>query len=323
MAVEIKIQFNGKVLTFPINPEELNLSRSADNENINVLGIGPATRKGMPGLYELEIESFFPGEKSYFYTGVNPKTCVDFIDTIWKTENRNNNVAKIITTGLLKNLDMYFVIEDFDWDYKAGEEEDIYYTLKIKEYKPYGVKLIPIELVNNSKTMISTSSQSRTSSTATDTSKQNTYKVQQGDCLWNIAKAASGNGNNWKQLYNLNKKVIGSNPNLIKPGQILILPDGWKGSFKVSKLTGSSGNKTVKSTSTSKKTSTGSSSGIKQGPVQLNTKDTTYTRSTKSATQLLAESKIVKIVTNPTTKTVTKFSAGGGAGGGSGKVGGR
>ena len=253
MAVAIKIQFNGKSLTIPINPEELSLSRSADNEDIDIIGIGPVTRKGHPGLYKLSIDSFFPGEKSYFYTGVKPTTCVDFIDTIWKTENNNNNVAKIVTTGLIKNLNMYFIIEDFEWDYKAGEEDDIYYNLKIKEYVPYGVKTVPWKIVEESKRAALASARSRASST--NVSNSNSYKVQKGDCLWNIAKAASGSGSNWKQLYNLNKKVIGSNPNLIKPGQILTLPDGWKGNITVKKLTGSSKSSSKKTTSTKSKVS--------------------------------------------------------------------
>lgn len=247
MAVQIKIEFNKKVLTIPINPEELNLSRSAENEDIDIIGLGSITRKGHPGLYKLSIESFFPGQNSYFYTGVAPKSCVEFIDEIWKTENTNNNVAKIVTTGLIKNINMYFVIEDFEWDYKAGEEDDIYYTLQIKEYIPYGVKLVQTK--NNKKTK--SSKKARTASTSAK-SKKHTYKVQKGDCLWNIAKAASGKGSNWKELYNLNKKVIGSNPNLIKPGQILTLPDGWKGSFKVGKLTGTKKVSTSKTKSTTK-----------------------------------------------------------------------
>ena len=268
MAVDIKIQFNGKSLTIPINPEELNMIRSADNEDIDIIGIGPVSRKGAPGLYKIVIESFFPGEKSYFYTGVKPTTCVEFIDTIWKTENNNNNVAKLITTGLQKNINMYFVIENFEWDYKAGEEEDIYYNLEIKEYVPYGVKTIPWKLVNETKKAVSSSSATRTSSTST-TSTKNTYKVQKGDCLWNIAKSASGSGSNWKQLYNLNKKVIGSNPNLIKPGQILTLPDGWKGNFKTSKLSNS------KKKTSSSKTKSKTSSNTKVSNNTNNAKNTT------------------------------------------------
>ena len=38
------------------------------------------------------------------------------------------------------------------------------------------------------------------------------------------APAAGGTG--WKQIYDMNKDVIGSNPNIIKPGQQLKMPDG-------------------------------------------------------------------------------------------------
>lgn len=47
-----------------------------------------------------------------------------------------------------------------------------------------------------------------------------TYVVKSGDTLSGIA---SKYGMNWKDLYNKNKSVIGSNPNLIKPGQVLVI----------------------------------------------------------------------------------------------------
>lgn len=234
--VLIRLEFNGKNLTLPLNPEELTLSRTADNETIDIVGIGKATRKGQPGLYSLEIESFFPSDLSYFFNGVKPKKCVDFIDTMWKADAKNNNVGKLVISGLPKNFSMYFVIEDFDWNYKAGEETDIYYNLKLKQYKPYGAKIIQIKKTTTNKNIVKTNSKPRTTSTNISKPKTNTYTVEKGDCLWNIAKAASGKGSNWPDLYNLNKKVIGGNPNLIYPGQVLTLPEGWKGSFKVKKL---------------------------------------------------------------------------------------
>jgi len=44
------------------------------------------------------------------------------------------------------------------------------------------------------------------------------YIVKSGDSLSAIAKRL---GLNWRDLYNLNKKTIGGNPNLIRPGQKL------------------------------------------------------------------------------------------------------
>ena len=48
-----------------------------------------------------------------------------------------------------------------------------------------------------------------------------TYTVVKGDNLWNIAKRFTGNGQNWTKIYADNKSVVGSNPNLIRPGEKL------------------------------------------------------------------------------------------------------
>ncbi len=51
-----------------------------------------------------------------------------------------------------------------------------------------------------------------------------TYVVQAGDSLWAIAVRAYGNGLRWPSIYDANKQVIGNNPNLIHPGQVLHIP---------------------------------------------------------------------------------------------------
>jgi nucleoid-associated protein YgaU len=51
-----------------------------------------------------------------------------------------------------------------------------------------------------------------------------TYTVVKGDCLWNISKKFYGSGAKYTIIYNANKSVIGGNPNLIYPGQVLTIP---------------------------------------------------------------------------------------------------
>ncbi|MGD6752675.1 transglycosylase family protein [Streptomyces sp. BH105] len=52
-----------------------------------------------------------------------------------------------------------------------------------------------------------------------------TYKVHAGDNLWDIAKAQDVHGG-WDALYERNKETVGTDPDLILPGQSLDLGDG-------------------------------------------------------------------------------------------------
>lgn len=57
-----------------------------------------------------------------------------------------------------------------------------------------------------------------------NTVQPQTYTVVSGDCLWNIAKKFYGNGSQYTKIYDANRGVIGGNPNLIYPGQVLTIP---------------------------------------------------------------------------------------------------
>jgi len=52
-----------------------------------------------------------------------------------------------------------------------------------------------------------------------------TYTVVKGDSLSKIAKAHYGRMDKWRVIYEANRAVIGNNPDLIKPGQVLTIPD--------------------------------------------------------------------------------------------------
>jgi LysM repeat protein len=50
------------------------------------------------------------------------------------------------------------------------------------------------------------------------------YTVQPGDSLFSIAQQAYGDGNLSQKIYDANKQVIGNDPNLIRPGEVLFIP---------------------------------------------------------------------------------------------------
>lgn len=54
--------------------------------------------------------------------------------------------------------------------------------------------------------------------------RDDSYVVEQGDCLWNIAAEQLGDSARWMELYEYNKEIIGEDPNLILPGMRLLVP---------------------------------------------------------------------------------------------------
>ena len=64
----------------------------------------------------------------------------------------------------------------------------------------------------------------KTTSTAANPPAATTYTVKSGDSLRKIAQKQLGDGNRWKEIYELNKDTVGSNPNLIYPGQVYNMP---------------------------------------------------------------------------------------------------
>jgi len=62
---------------------------------------------------------------------------------------------------------------------------------------------------------------------STAPSAAQTYTVNKGDTLSKIAKEFYGSANRWHEIYDANRDQI-SNPDLIKPGQVLKIPTGAK-----------------------------------------------------------------------------------------------
>jgi nucleoid-associated protein YgaU len=50
------------------------------------------------------------------------------------------------------------------------------------------------------------------------------YVVKSGDSLSKIAKRVYGDARKWRMIYEANREVVGPNPDLIHPGQKLVLP---------------------------------------------------------------------------------------------------
>ena len=128
--------------------------------------------------------------------------------------------VRFLITGTDLDINVRMGVETFDYEERAGELGDFYYSIKLSEWKDYSPRRIV--LPPEPKKPAQAKEPKRPGKSPAAAAK--TYTVKAGDCLWNIAKKFYGKGSGLHEDYNANKGTIGSNPNLIYPGQVFTIP---------------------------------------------------------------------------------------------------
>ncbi len=205
-----------KLFEFPVLPEKVAVSYESKNESLQVCGIGEVTIMQDSSAAVIQFSSFFP--KKYF-RGCKMKNIPEPQKAVKKilSMKESGKPVRFSITGKTK-VSMYVTIESFQVHEQGGDPGTIYYTLKLKEYRKAAVRILKID-IDSGKANLS-SADSRTD----NTTQGQSYTVVNGDCLWNIAKQFYGNGSLYTVIYDANREVIGGNPNLIYPGQVLTIP---------------------------------------------------------------------------------------------------
>ena len=222
-----------KTLKFPINPEVLKKVIPSSAETVDIVGLGEVSVPQTPKLAEMTIDSFFWQELS---TLVPPALYVNWLEE-WQ---KSKKPAFMVVTRF--NFSMWVTCENFEHWINAGEEEDVYYTLSLKEYRHYGAKKIKgstnnklITAINNVMDAVGKFASyavcvdiPRPSRVSNKEVINNPYTVQKNDTVTSITKKITGSDENWKELYIENKEIIGDSlMDGLVVGTKLTLPESW------------------------------------------------------------------------------------------------
>lgn len=206
----------GREIDIPVLPEKLKVTSPGNNDTATVLVLGYILILRKKGLRTVAWDSFFPVNDAPFVTGriTDP---VEIVKAIQKARDSLDPVRFLIT-GTDLDINVRMGVETFDYEERAGELGDFYYSIKLSEWKDYSPRriVLPPEPAKPA--------QAKEPERTGKPPKQKTYTVKAGDCLWNIAKKFYGKGSDYTKIYNANKGTIGSNPNLIYPGQVFTIP---------------------------------------------------------------------------------------------------
>lgn len=216
----------GKMLC-PVAPSKLQLNIENKNKTVTLMNDGEINILKQAGLTEISFDLLFPNVKYPFAIYKSGFVRADyFLNQLEKLKTSGKPFQFIVTRTMpngkmLFDTNMKVSLESYDIKEDTAQGFDVLVSVKLKQYKEYGTKTCRITFAD-SKPKASVQKK-RAAAKSPAPSKNKSYTVKKGDCLWNIAKKFYGNGAKYTKIYNANKNKI-KNPNLIYPGQVLTIP---------------------------------------------------------------------------------------------------
>nr|DAK68123.1 MAG TPA: tail assembly protein [Caudoviricetes sp.] len=216
MGYAMALILSGRALDLPVLPEKLEVSSSGKNEKATVLELGEVLLLRKKALRTISWDSFFPAAAAPYVTG-SLSSPVGAVRAIQRARDTRTPI-RLLITGTDLDINIRVGVDSFDYEERSGELGDFYYSIKLTEWKNYGAQRLIL------------GSASEDSAQAVEAAREGspeaprTYTVAIGDCLWSIAQRFYGKGSEYTKIYEANRDVIGSNPNLIYAGQVLTIP---------------------------------------------------------------------------------------------------
>lgn len=239
---EFSIQFFLKVdnllLTFPINPEELEVVKELGYDTYANLDKQEILKLQEDKLIEIEFESMLEEIASSFSVTPDAYSPLAYLEYFNKLKD-NRKIVRFTSSDGIFDFEGYIV--NVTTNYTAGSTGDYNFSLTIIQnrsielvaYIDNGYKKINEEYVilrDTSKTNptvntgnSNTKTVTPTANTAAPANTARTYTIVSGDTLSGIARKFYGDSSKWNTIFNANRDKI-KNANLIYPGQVITIP---------------------------------------------------------------------------------------------------
>ena len=207
-------------MLLPIPPQKIPIKYPGQNETATLINGEEINITRPPGLAEISIDVVIP-QMDYpcaSWDG-SVEDAEEFISRLQDLKESGDTFEFIVIRDSF-DTNMDVTLEDYNVSDDVKEGLDLVVSLTMKEARHYGTKIMNFAIVPEQPIPAAASPEPERPAARPQVK---TYPVKSGDCLWNIAKKQLGDGNRWKEIYNLNLDKI-SNPNLIHPGLVLVMP---------------------------------------------------------------------------------------------------
>lgn len=211
----------------PVTPEKIQIKINSQNKTINLINEGEINLLKRPGLTEIEFDCEIPQvrypyavyksgfQRAEYFMGFFEQLKISRKPFQFIVCRRMPSGKQLLNTNIKVSLEDYKITES------AKNGFDLTVKINLKQWRDYGTKKVNIVIAEKAEASVEPARETVNSPTPP---AAQTYTVVKGDCLWNIAKKFYGSGAKYTAIYDANRSVIGGNPNLIYPGQVLTIP---------------------------------------------------------------------------------------------------
>lgn len=217
-----------KKCLLPVAPSKLQVKINNANETAVLINEGEINILRKAGLTDIEFECLIPqGEYPFAAYKSGFKGADYFLDYFESLKTGKKPFQFIVCRSSPSgkqffDTNMKVSMEDYKITEDAKNGFDLKVKIMLKQWRSYGTKTVNISFdMEKPKAKVEPQ---REATTSPAPPAAQSYTVVKGDCLWNIAKKFYGNGAKYSVIYQANQGVVGGNPNLIYPGQVLTIP---------------------------------------------------------------------------------------------------
>ena len=181
-------------IILPVTPREYEVSTGQENKTVNVEQVGEALVFGLPSAQQISFSSFFPATvHDYPFVVGDVQDPAYFVEKLKKWKASRKPVRVIITDS---PVNLMTGIMNFDYREDDGSR-DIYFTLKLTEYKDLNTPL-----ANNNKQIDGTTGlKDRPSPSINNSAASNMSRAAD---VVDVARKAYGDINKWRRIVKSN-----------------------------------------------------------------------------------------------------------------------
>lgn len=145
MDIGFFFEYEGLVVQLPVNPAEVKVSFSSNNKVEEIVKLGEINMLKNRQLSKITFSSFLPQE-SWFPAIRTTGEFKDgsFYKDLFEKIMESMKPCRFMITGL--NINNLYSIEEFNYEHRAGDHEDAYFDITLKEYRDYKITNTKLDL---------------------------------------------------------------------------------------------------------------------------------------------------------------------------------